>query len=189
MPTKLLQPILLKIETHEQAVAVWHRLNVGTSYMAGYCHIKDLPWLSDIMDSEAHPTWKPLHEEMKLRGINPKEEPPEPPQPFKIGSHDTTFKPDGSIKVGCTDIDRATLVEVLKRSDEAMEGEWPKYWLHDDAKQVYKATSADCRGLYATGGRWDRCMSSQPFVEYVKRFEAYKPIPRAEASAILGRDV
>lgn len=114
----------------------------------------------------------------------------EPPQPFKIGAHETTFNPNGSIKVGCTDIERATLVEVLKRSDEAMkgEGEWPKYY-QQNGGIVYRCVSDTDYGQYFEDGRWKQSCPG-PLVEHAQQHpNLWKKLTRAEACAILGRDV
>lgn len=184
MPTKLKKPITITI-THVEN-AVWAALKLRSEWD------ENAPRHQAIEGSMA---WSQMghsvYELLQAEGIDYRTW--EPPQPIYIAGCEADFKSNGNVKLGSETLDRATLVEVLKRSDEAMnnaEPEWPKFWRYGKSRLVYKAEDEHCFGhLSANGGPWSDCPMGGSMVEFARRDELFKPIPRAEASAILGGDV
>lgn len=176
MPTKLKKPITITITHVENAIDHLIRCDSGTPVISERHLAMNLAANNGEM-------WNQIEAGLSAQGINWRTW--EPPQPFKIGSHETTFNPNGSIKVGCTDIDRATLVEVLKRSDEAM---WPK-WFKCPSGEVMRCNDESHAGTYFVSerGEYESGCSTSGFKWSTNK--NYQQLSRAEASAILGRDV
>lgn len=183
MPTKLKEPITFTIETVDEAVALWHRLNAGHDYLTGYYKGRK-PNVRTLLFEMGTLLFNKIDRPLQEAGVDADQW--EPPQPFKIGAHETTFNPNGSIKVGCTDIDRATLLEVLKRSEQAM---WPKYYRSFKNGFIYRADDEKCAGHYNNKGIWHES-TGEILVDYVAENPTeWGKLTRAEACAILGRDV
>ena len=114
----------------------------------------------------------------------------QPTPPFRIAGHETTFNPDGSIKVGCTTVSSNEFKAAQDKRTEAMnascdgcsaqESEFPKYW-QTVGDCILEALSEGDFGI-----RHDRIGSQETtadtgvMVEFCKRFN-HVPIPRVEA--------
>lgn len=140
---KLKKPITLTITNTAAVVAFAEMLHQPRSFYTERI-IRLSEFSMQVTKNPSETVQKQIADQLTAQGIDYRTW--EPPQPLKIASHEVTANPDGSIKVGCTDVSRAELVAAYELSTEAMQGEWPKWW-RSPFGTLFSANSADDWGV------------------------------------------
>ncbi len=193
MSTKLAEPIIIRIESVEEAIGLYHRENGATNqmfecYKKNHCGLRDPNLIEGYFLSGY--VWEQIADELKSRSIDPWTWTPEPP--LKVGDYDAEFLPDGSVKVGRTTVAPDLLDKIAERSKalRVKEPEWPKFW-QDTRGHVYRAISElDPGDVWGESKRWVPCTAKTPMTQDAKDSPGlFKPITRAEAEKIIGRKI
>lgn len=184
MPTKLKQPITITIEHVENAVAAlikseWFRYHNERAKP----DVSAREW--DIMGNVAkHETFNQLVSALSAQGIDWRTW--IPPQPLTIGGHAAEFSADGSMKFGDITVSSEQFAEIVKRREEAMQGEWPKYFL---GSTLWRSRSAKHRGEFFDGNQWQTSSDPDPLTECVEHDSTIlKPTTRAKAAELIGEE-
>lgn len=177
---KLKKPITITIETAENAVRA---AMVCNHYFTECRH----PNFGKMRDGTVNgEVYSQIDEALKAQGINFNTW--LPPQPFTIAGRECEFNADGSVKLSCdTTISNEEIEEFKKRREEAKAPEF-LYWRTNGAwaAEVYRAKSPQEIGEFFYSGQW-LCSSGVSMAEF-QAAGGCKPITRAEATAIVGRE-
>lgn len=175
---KLKKPITITIETAENAV----RAAMLCDHAFTECRHPNFGKMRDgAVNGEIY---SQINEALKAQGINFNTW--LPPQPFTIAGRECEFNADGSVKLSCgTTISNEEIEEFKKRREEAKAPEF-LYWRRAYASDVYRAKSPQETGEFFQSGQWFHSHGVS-----MSEFQAdggCKPITRAEAIAIVGRE-
>lgn len=182
MATRLKTPITVTIHHVENA------LNI----MRAYDYAKDSPhWKASRILSDAVPNeiGGQIQAGLEPQGIDWLTW--TPPVPFKIAGHETTFNPDGSIKVGCTTVSSNEFKAVQDKRTEAMnasyngcsaqEQEYPRFW-RTTGNTIMEARSVDDIGIcHSKHGSVETSEAGGKMVEFCER-HCHVPITRTSAA-------
>lgn len=160
--TPLKQPIVVTIETVEEALAVYWRLNVGIDRN---CKTTAIPqWVLTGINMWNAKHWREISTALEQAGINPNQK---PPAPLTVAGHEVEALEGGAIKVGCTTVSRPTPEAILKLSSEAMvkaEPEFPKWYRVSWTESLIQFENATDYGLW-------HCPKTKPTRSCMYQFE------------------